>query len=173
MPLSCCEAPVEDDFRGMGTVKRWVTSVICCDSKQNAATPSPQTTAPTSAPRPGMVDSSTRPKAILSQPSCFSIRTSRKASMSRVWKAPSFTCAFSEVTGPIMWRTALGELSSWSPPLLPSWLAGVPAGAKTTFLTWRVRLSRTLCDSVDPVADVLVTRLYVRHIYMNSLDHIW
>lgn len=145
---------------------------MCCDSKQNAAVPSPQTTAPTSAPLPGMQDSSTRDRAILSHPSTFSIITSRLDSMSSVWNAPNLTWSFADVTRPEMPRDAVGggavDPEAVFGVAVPS--AGPATGAeaeeKSTWSTWTVKLRRIRCDSTEPVEETFCTRL----IQLNHQD---
>jgi hypothetical protein len=134
-----------------------VMTVMCWESKQNAAMPSPQTTAPTSAPLPGTQDSVTREIAILSHPSAFSMRTSRLASMSRVWNAPILTWSFSEVTGPDICRDAVGggavEEEAADVAVAFDKSVGAEEAEKSTRETCTVRFRRIRWDSVEPVDD--------------------
>lgn len=74
--------------------------------------------------------------------------------MSRVWNAPIFTYGFSEVTLP--------EICSIAPAIEGAGIAVEEdaEGEKCTLETDSVRDIRTRWDSVDPVADVLTTRLW-------------
>ena len=121
--------------------------------------PSPQTTAPTSAPRPGCDASSIRSRDMLSH-SGFSIRTSRFASTSSVWNAPILTCSFSSTTRPVICRDAVGSTGEdgedASPPA-PD--VGVTGGVNSIRVTLSVSVVRTRCDSEEPVADTVCTRL--------------
>lgn len=123
-----------------------------------ACSPSPHTIAPTSAPRPGTIASSTRCSATLSQYS-FIIFTFRCASRSSVWNAPILTCLFSAATCPEIERLAVGIVG----PLV-GWAASAPAAEvledeNSSLVTRRVRCRWTRSEEVDPVAVTDCTRL--------------
>lgn len=123
-----------------------------------ARSPSPQTIAPTSAPLPGTIASSTRCSATLSQCS-FIIFTFRCASRSSVWNAPILTCLFSAATCPDIDRLAVGIAGP-----LEGWAASAPAAdvledENSTLLTRRVRCRCTRSEEVEPVAVTDCTRL--------------
>ena len=79
LTLSCPDVP---PFRFLGTLVsiRCRTVVMCSDNRHIAAVPSPQTIAPSSAPRPSLVLSSIRSSATESQPEAVCRLTSRFAS---------------------------------------------------------------------------------------------
>jgi hypothetical protein len=80
--------------------------------------------------------------------------------MSRVWNAPILTCSFSDVTGPDIWRDAVGSGAIEEEPVDEAAafeesgrVVGAEEVEKSTRETCIVKFIRIRWDSVEPVDD--------------------
>ena len=122
-------------------------------------TPLPQTTAPTTAPRPGCDASSSARKICCP---ILAYRSGHRGSPpspadSSVWNAPILTCSFSSTTRSVICRD--DDTGSLAPDDVVVVVVGVTGGVNSTRVTWSVCVVQTQCDSGDPVTDTLWIQL--------------